>query len=59
VWVGLVVGLCSVHESLQAPADVLDHAGELGGAGWLAGEELRTLLVVEVVAAVQRQDVKV
>jgi hypothetical protein len=59
VWVWLVVGLCSVHESLRAPTDVLDHAAELGGAGRLAGAKLQARLVVEVVAAVQSEDVKV
>ena len=59
VWVGLVVGLCSVHQPLQAPADVLDHAGELILARWGAGTELETALVVVVVAAVQREDVEV
>jgi hypothetical protein len=59
VWVGLVVGLCSVHESLQAPTDVLDHAGELIMARWAARAELEPALVVVVVAAVQREDVEV
>jgi hypothetical protein len=59
VWVGLVVGLCSVHESLRAPTDVLDHAGELILARWAARAELEPALVVVVVAAVQREDVEV
>jgi hypothetical protein len=54
-----VVRLRPVHQPLQAPADVLDHAGELSLARRWADAEREPALLIGVATAVQREDVNV